>query len=69
MTEYEILRSPRWTAKWTCQVCGEENIRHKADVLPGIDSPEDLADHLNCGICQSSVTIGHATVQLSPDHL
>jgi hypothetical protein len=69
MTEDKILSRPRWTCTWACPVCGEVNIRHKPDGPLGLDSPEDLARRLDCGICQANAAECRAVVSLRPDHL
>src|SRR2546430_10475131 len=61
----EILRSPRWVCEWRCPYMGEVNRSRKEDIPPGIESPDDLPQHLICQCCKmdlGSIPLIHLVV-------
>jgi hypothetical protein len=52
MTIDELLNSPTWTCQWRCPFLGEVNRTHQQDLPPGVESLNDLPQHLICHGCQ-----------------
>ena len=52
MTLEDLLSSPSWMCQWRCPFMGEVNRTRKQDLPPGIESPDDLPQHLICHGCK-----------------
>ena len=55
MTIDDMLKSSRWVCQWRCPFMGELNRSRKQDLPQGIDSLDDLPQHLICHGCKTAL--------------